>query len=100
MGLAWDGDTGMEACTKGPKVFDIMYSRAYANNIVMAMHRLQEAKFHHPPSMPWIFLDGQLLSCGSEACVAVQTPFGNRALPKPGSLLTLVCSRLDPPLPE
>jgi len=92
-GIEWEV---LEACTKGPKVFDIMYSTAYANTVVTAMHRLQKAEFEQPPSMPWIFLDGQLLTCGGEGCVAVQTPFGRQALPEPGSLLALACARLDP----
>uniref|UniRef100_A0A7S2DJD5 Gamma-interferon-inducible lysosomal thiol reductase n=1 Tax=Alexandrium andersonii TaxID=327968 RepID=A0A7S2DJD5_9DINO len=91
-GLDWEA---IDTCTKGPKVFDVMYSTAYAKTIVSAMHRLQKASFAQPPSMPWVFLDGKLLTCGSEGCIAEQTPSGEIALPKPGSLLALVCDKLE-----
>lgn len=92
-GLDWEE---LDACTKGPKVFDIMYSAAYSKKVAAAMHRLQKAHFAQPPSMPWLSLDGKLLKCGSEGCIAERTSSGDIPLPQPGSLLALVCAKLDP----
>jgi len=91
--LDWEA---LDACTRGPKVFDIMYGAAYAKTIVSTMHRLKKAHFVRPPSMPWVFLDGKLLTCGSEGCIAERTSTGDVPLSTPGSLLALVCAKLEP----
>jgi len=46
--------------------------------------------------MPWVFLDRQLLQCSGDGCTGVVQPSGVTALPQSGSLLYLVCSKLDP----
>eukprot|EP00411_Alexandrium_monilatum_P106915 CAMPEP_0175774712 /NCGR_PEP_ID=MMETSP0097-20121207/73747_1 /TAXON_ID=311494 /ORGANISM="Alexandrium monilatum, Strain CCMP3105" /LENGTH=153 /DNA_ID=CAMNT_0017085187 /DNA_START=48 /DNA_END=505 /DNA_ORIENTATION=- len=59
-----------------------------------------KAGFQEPPSMPWVFLNGDLLLCDDgRTCTAVQAPTGDRLLPAPGSLLSIVCSHLDDPQP-
>jgi hypothetical protein len=83
----------------GPEAFSIMHNPDYAINVVVAMRRLKKAHFDAPPGMPWIFLNGDLLHCGSKECTAIRTPEGDQPLDKPGSLLFLACSKLDP-MPE
>merc|ERR1711972_667462 len=77
-----------------------MYSAAYADNVIAAMHRLKNARFKEPPRMPWIFLNGNLLTCMAEKCIAVHTSRGDQPLNKPGSLLYLVCAQLQGAQPD
>jgi hypothetical protein len=99
-GLSWNGTSGLASCVAGSEAFNIMHDPSYAVNVIVAMRRFRKAKFHAPPGMPWIFMDGELLKCGGSECTAIQTPEGDRPLKQPGSLLFLVCSRLDPPMPD
>ncbi|CAK0798910.1 unnamed protein product [Prorocentrum cordatum] len=62
-GIPWSGEDGLQACFEGREAFDIMYSTDYADSVVAAMHRLTGAKFTEPPSMPWVFIDGQPFTC-------------------------------------
>merc|ERR1712060_1047924 len=43
-----------------------------------------------------IFLDGTLLACRSSDCFAARIPAGTEPLPQAGSLLYLVCAKLNP----
>mmetsp|Transcript_51774 Transcript_51774/g.168285 ORF Transcript_51774/g.168285 Transcript_51774/m.168285 type:complete len:354 (-) Transcript_51774:238-1299(-) len=83
-------------CAAGPEVFDLLFSEHYAGRILAAIHRLQSSGFPDHIAMPWVFLDGQLLQCSGDGCTGVVQPSGVTPLPQPGSLLYLVCSKLEP----
>lgn len=99
-GFPWNGAGGLQKCAQGHEAFDIMYSAAYADNVIAAMHRLKNARFKEPPRMPWIFLNGDLLTCMAENCIAIHTSDGDRPLKRPGSLLYLVCTQLQGAQPD
>merc|ERR1719424_79050 len=68
----------------------------YADSVVSAMHRLTDAMFTEPPSMPWIFINGQLVACdefGTCSAVPGFKSSGDRGKGS-GSLLELVCDRI------
>lgn len=96
-GFEWET---IHACATSSKVFDIMYSEAYARPVVSAMRRLKAKNFRRPPSMPWIFLDGELMTCSIKGCVSAQMSRSRHAQSHPGSLLSLICDKLAPPQPE
>uniref|UniRef100_A0A7S4PY61 Sulfhydryl oxidase n=1 Tax=Alexandrium monilatum TaxID=311494 RepID=A0A7S4PY61_9DINO len=95
-GLAWSELWG---CANGTEASALL--RSGSHNLIMSMGLLHnKAGFQEPPSMPWVFLNGDLLLCDDgRTCTAVQAPTGDRLLPAPGSLLSIVCSHLDDPQP-
>lgn len=94
-GLPWQP---IEDCARGQEVRDIMYSADFNSAAPAAIDRLAAAGYRRdkPYSMPLVFINGEFLSCGGGGCTASRTPSGNVALPNPGSLLALVCAKLDP----
>mmetsp|Transcript_56336 Transcript_56336/g.155936 ORF Transcript_56336/g.155936 Transcript_56336/m.155936 type:complete len:260 (-) Transcript_56336:118-897(-) len=100
-GLKWRGGGGLESCANGPEAFSVMYSPEYASRLLLALRRLRKRKWKNAPGMPWVFLNGDLLRCDGEAseCCAWRRPAGDEALDNPGSLLALICARLDPKPP-
>merc|ERR1712113_209674 len=99
-GIKWEGIDGLGSCSGG--VEGIRLLQVGAKPLLAAMKRLHNAlNFTVPPPLPWVLLDGNLLSCdGHNAlCNSRFTPVGLEPLPQAGTLLHLVCSRLNP-LPE
>lgn len=89
-GLPWAGPNGLEVCEKPETGFSLMHGLAYSR-IVGAM------KGRHWTSAPYMFLNGEPLNCpGPTFCTSVWTPSGDRPLKKPGSLVEIACSMLDP----
>jgi len=95
-GLAWNE---LQGCAEGPEAATLLQSGS--RNLMSAMDLLHfKTGFQDPPSMPWVFLNGDLLLCDDgKTCTAVQTPAGEQPLPASGSLLSLVCSSLNPQPP-
>jgi len=99
-GLVWEGTDGLQACTDAEESMDLL--TAGSKSLLSAMEQLHNViGFTEPPSMPWVLLDGDLLSCDGDGatCTATQTPSGDQPLPQPGSLLELVCRKLNPAPP-
>eukprot|EP00411_Alexandrium_monilatum_P064355 CAMPEP_0175529860 /NCGR_PEP_ID=MMETSP0096-20121207/21370_1 /TAXON_ID=311494 /ORGANISM="Alexandrium monilatum, Strain CCMP3105" /LENGTH=340 /DNA_ID=CAMNT_0016832577 /DNA_START=39 /DNA_END=1061 /DNA_ORIENTATION=+ len=94
-GLPWQP---IESCARGEDVQRIMFSSDYNNAAPAAVERLAARGFNQerPYSMPLVFINGELLSCGGGGCTATRTPSGKVPLQVPGSLLFLVCSKLAP----
>lgn len=87
-GIPWFGAGGAEPCKNGEA--GLMESPAYAEKIRSAMGR-------HPLHAPFLFLNGEPLRCNGPAyCTAVWTPTGDRPLPRPGNLVDVICSTLNP----
>lgn len=86
----------LDRCTSGDEIFHTMFSEDYGGHIMSAIRILQEAGFPDHISMPWTFLDGRLLQCSGEECTGTIHPEGTSPLKDPGSLLYLVCARLNP----
>merc|ERR1712217_728894 len=97
-GFPWHGPEGLKLCSEGHEAFDIMYSAAYADNVIAAMHRLKNARFKEPPRMPWIFLNGDLLTCMAEDCIAVHTSKGDRPLNNPGRVPSRMPAEISRPV--
>lgn len=95
--LPWAGATGLQACAEGSEGIGLL--KVGSTPLRAAMQRLHNVMgFQEPPSMPWIFLNGELLTCDGQGslCTAKQMPSGDQPLPKPGTILELVCGKLDP----
>mmetsp|Transcript_80179 Transcript_80179/g.201749 ORF Transcript_80179/g.201749 Transcript_80179/m.201749 type:complete len:345 (+) Transcript_80179:67-1101(+) len=88
--------TGIQDCANGMEAFDLLFSDNYSGRILDAIRRLQEAGFPDHIAMPWVFLNGELLECSGSGCTGAKQPYGITPLQNPGSLLYLVCSKLDP----
>lgn len=73
-----------------------MQGMEYADAVTAAMTRPRYSK-----GLPAIFLNGDPLRCtNSTWCDSIWTMNGHEKLVQPGSLLTVVCSKLQQPLPE
>lgn len=82
---------GVETCRNGDT--GMMEGPAYTEKVRTAMAR-------HPLHAPFLFLNGEPLQCSSPTwCTSVWTPNGDRPLPRPGSLVDVICSMLNP-MPE
>lgn len=99
-GIQWEGVHGLNACSGGVEGLELL--QVGAKPLLAAMHQLHDViGFTAPPPLPWVFLDGSLLSCDGHGalCTSTLKPTGPEPLPQAGTLLQLVCTRLAP-LPD
>merc|ERR1712150_121541 len=86
----------IRTCAAGPEAFDVLFSDRYGVRIMAAINRLRSAGFPDHIAMPWVFLDGELLQCANGSCTHIVHAEGVEPLPEPGSILHVVCSKLNP----
>jgi len=99
-GISWEGKHGLRECAEGSKSIDLL--GLGSRLLLPAMtHLYNDAGFKEPPSMPWVMVDGKLLSCDgpNATCAHEVVPNGTRPLPtsEAGTLLELVCKKLRDP---
>eukprot|EP00421_Protoceratium_reticulatum_P035839 CAMPEP_0168482894 /NCGR_PEP_ID=MMETSP0228-20121227/65276_1 /TAXON_ID=133427 /ORGANISM="Protoceratium reticulatum, Strain CCCM 535 (=CCMP 1889)" /LENGTH=438 /DNA_ID=CAMNT_0008499335 /DNA_START=25 /DNA_END=1342 /DNA_ORIENTATION=+ len=97
-GMPYDGPQGVKACADGPKSLSLIHSPGYTGRVIAAERTL---KLSGKQMMPYVFLNGDVLRCdGGEAgvrCGGIWSQAGgDRVLTHPGTLLHVVCSRLNP----
>lgn len=93
-GLSWSADQGLQSCTEGGGGWELLQSASYRDRIEAAREKL----IQHPHQVaPFIFLNGQILDCPDPLwCKALKSSTGDEELKKPGTLLRVVCSMLNP----
>lgn len=113
-GIPWDGPLGLERCAFPPShdgdneqsLEEVTRSTPGLSLLEFAkmkqqfaMMQFQQQGFAQDTGIPWVFVDGHPLDCTETTCHALFKPAGDSVweepLAHPGSLLSVVCGRLQ-----
>lgn len=93
-GIDWEGPQGLHRCAFGdtPGLELLKLSKVAQVRTEMTF---QNKGFMGMPGIPWVIVDDRMFDCSDKQCMAVILPKHEVQLQKPGSLLSLVCMRLN-----